>query len=215
MRETVRNHEGSKYLRKIYPADGVGEPIWVDAYCVFKAFGVDSIPIAHAIKKLLAPGQRGKGNARADLVGALAAINRAIDQLDESVEEKKEIPPVTDTWTVHVEVPTPSDRETEWEGEAGNALEQAMKERYGDGNKGVIDAGKASTASIPVVKQSRAKDKPKTKARSKKITESDVREIRWRHDDRLETCAQIARVMRLSYSSVNDIINKRTHKNVK
>lgn len=72
-------HEGKKYLRKIRDAQS-DATIDVDVYEVLAAFEVTSQPIGHAIKKLLACGQRGKGSRLDDLVGAAAAISRAIDQ---------------------------------------------------------------------------------------------------------------------------------------
>lgn len=75
-------HEGKKYLRKMLSADG-NHPVGginVDVYEVLAAFDVTSQPIGHAIKKLLACGQRGKGSRLDDLIGAQAAISRAIDQ---------------------------------------------------------------------------------------------------------------------------------------
>jgi hypothetical protein len=51
----------------------------VDVYSVLEAYKVTCPARAHAIKKLLCAGQRGKGEELADLIGALAAVNRAID----------------------------------------------------------------------------------------------------------------------------------------
>lgn len=82
----IENHEGKKYLRNIYDAvtnEVIGR---VDVYEVLEAFNVTSQPIGHAIKKLLACGQRGKGDAIADLEGAIAAIKRAINIQLRSVE---------------------------------------------------------------------------------------------------------------------------------
>lgn len=75
----VREHEGGKYLRLIHPADGVGEPIWVDVYEVIAAWEVTCPGMQQGIKKLLACGQRGKGDKLADLMGCLAAVNRSVD----------------------------------------------------------------------------------------------------------------------------------------
>lgn len=74
-------HEGKKYLRKIQSANGTpnGAYIEVDVYEVLVAFDVTCPATAHAIKKLLAAGTRGKGNRLSDLVRAQAAISRAID----------------------------------------------------------------------------------------------------------------------------------------
>jgi hypothetical protein len=74
----IRNHEGKKYLREIHGAD-VPVIINVDVYSVLEAYKVTCPARAHAIKKLLCAGQRGKGEELADVIGALAAVNRAID----------------------------------------------------------------------------------------------------------------------------------------
>jgi len=88
-RAGIHNHEGKKYLRNILPADEAGKlntqtrnGIMVDVYSVLVAFDVTCPATAHAIKKLLCAGTRGKGDAKADLIGAIAAINRAIDILE-------------------------------------------------------------------------------------------------------------------------------------
>ena len=75
----VADHEGRKYLRRIDPADGTGDPILVDIYAVLTAFGVTCPAVGHAVKKLLAAGRRGKGSAADDLRGALAAVSRAVE----------------------------------------------------------------------------------------------------------------------------------------
>lgn len=87
MRKTIHEHEGKKYLRRIMDAEGK-MAMDVDVYCVIEAFRKDNpvldlSPIQHALKKLLAPGRRGKGDVVADLNGVLAAVNRAIDILDQ------------------------------------------------------------------------------------------------------------------------------------
>lgn len=86
----IKQHEGKKYLRSIVGAtssveyievEGKKIPmIEVDVYAVLRAFSVVSQPIGHAVKKLLACGQRGKGNIVDDLKGVLAAVSRAIEQ---------------------------------------------------------------------------------------------------------------------------------------
>jgi len=90
MRQSIQNHEGRKYLRTIHPAKKGEGPISieVDVYGVLKAFNVTCPALAHCIKKLLACGERGKGNRMADLKGAMAALNRAID-----LEEDDNPPP--------------------------------------------------------------------------------------------------------------------------
>lgn len=84
----ITKHEGKKYLRWIYAPPGAlagldpTQPsIQVDVYAVLNAFQVKRHETGHAIKKLLASGQRGKGDEEADLVGAIAAINRALDEV--------------------------------------------------------------------------------------------------------------------------------------
>lgn len=84
--EPIHTHEGRKYLRRLYPVhisnahtDG-DKPILVDVYEVINGFGVTDPAVAHCIKKLLCTGQRGKGDYLADLVGAKAALNRAIEE---------------------------------------------------------------------------------------------------------------------------------------
>lgn len=75
----ITAHEGNKYLRTIRPAVDIANPIRVDVYAVLEAFGVTCPARAHAIKKLLCAGIRGKGNELDDLKGVLAAVNRAIE----------------------------------------------------------------------------------------------------------------------------------------
>lgn len=74
----IAEHEGRKYLRLIKSSTNEDE-IWIDVYCVLESFAVTCPARAHAIKKLLCCGARGKGDAIADLVGVLAAVNRAIE----------------------------------------------------------------------------------------------------------------------------------------
>ena len=77
---SISAHEGKKYLRTIYPAsDCPGEPIQIDTYEVTEAYGITCAAQIHALKKILVPGQRGKGDRIADLRGAIAALNRAIE----------------------------------------------------------------------------------------------------------------------------------------
>lgn len=83
MIQTIDQHEGKKYLRTIKsPVQDMS--IQVDVYAVLIAFKVECPARAHAIKKLLCAGGRGKGSELDDLVGAMAALNRAIElQKDE------------------------------------------------------------------------------------------------------------------------------------
>jgi len=86
--QTIKQHEGKKYLRLVIGADadaahGAGavrrRSAQIDVYAVIEAFGVSCPARQHALKKLLCAGTRGKGDAVADLVGALAAVSRAIE----------------------------------------------------------------------------------------------------------------------------------------
>lgn len=74
----IAGHEGKKYLRSITAADG-DQSVNIDVYSVLEAFGVTCPARAHAVKKLLCCGTRGKGDAVADLIGVLAAVNRAVE----------------------------------------------------------------------------------------------------------------------------------------
>ncbi len=87
----ITEHEGKKYLRTITSCL-TGESIQVDVYDVLEAFGVTCQAQGHAIKKLLTPGQRGKGSVEADLHGAMAALCRAMELLRnrEKAKEKKD-----------------------------------------------------------------------------------------------------------------------------
>lgn len=61
------------YRREIRPG------VWVDVYDVLVAWHVTNPADAHAIKKLLMPGQRGAKSAEQDRREAIAAIYRAIE----------------------------------------------------------------------------------------------------------------------------------------
>ena len=76
-KDSILSHEGKKYLRNI--RSPLGSIIQVDVYAVLKAFNVTCPATAHAIKKLLCAGQRGKGKVLDDLIGAKAALCRAIE----------------------------------------------------------------------------------------------------------------------------------------
>jgi hypothetical protein len=83
--QNINEHEGRKYLRVIKSAED-NSTIKIDVYSVVVAFGVTCPARAHAIKKLLCAGTRGKGDTIADLIGVLAAVNRAIDLEKEKPE---------------------------------------------------------------------------------------------------------------------------------
>lgn len=78
MAKTIHEHEGKKYLRQIRAVSS-DSSCAVDVYAVIEAFGVTCPARAHAIKKLLCCGNRNKGSEMADLLGAEAAISRAIE----------------------------------------------------------------------------------------------------------------------------------------
>ncbi len=80
--QPISQHEGSKYLRTIKSCVD-GATAQVDVYDVLTAFNVESQAVGHAVKKLLCAGIRGKGDIKADLIGAIAAINRAIELAEE------------------------------------------------------------------------------------------------------------------------------------
>lgn len=79
----ISEHEGRKYLlRVVRDVLDPSKTVSIDIYELLRAFDVTCPAISHAVKKLLMPGQRGKGSKRADLVGALAAVNRAVQLED-------------------------------------------------------------------------------------------------------------------------------------
>jgi len=78
MTKHIDEHEGKKYLRTIHCCYGT-EECYVDVYAVLEAFQVTCPARQHAIKKLLCCGNRDKGTELQDLIGAEAAISRAID----------------------------------------------------------------------------------------------------------------------------------------
>jgi hypothetical protein len=70
----------NKYQRDIRNQFGV---LTVDVYDVLKTFGVTCPARAHAIKKLLAAGQRGSKSEADDCKEALEAIARSIEMIDQ------------------------------------------------------------------------------------------------------------------------------------
>lgn len=76
---------GNKYFRTIHNRDDVdGRRIscTVDVYRVLAAFVVTCPCVAHAAKKVLCAGLRGKATQRQDLVEAIEALEQAIQLLD-------------------------------------------------------------------------------------------------------------------------------------
>lgn len=62
----------NKYTRHVKGAD-------IDVYDVLRAWDVTCPAIQHAVKKLLAPGQRGHKDRITDLREALASVQRSIE----------------------------------------------------------------------------------------------------------------------------------------
>ncbi len=56
--------------------------VTIDVYDVLVAFNVTNPAIAHAVKKLLACGQRGYKDSKQDLAEAMHSIHRAIELID-------------------------------------------------------------------------------------------------------------------------------------
>lgn len=85
MAKPIGEHEGKKYLRKIQGRDprdlALRVDAMVDVYDVVVAFNATCPGRQQAIKKLLMAGERGKGDQLADLIGADAALSRAIELL--------------------------------------------------------------------------------------------------------------------------------------
>jgi len=63
---------GNKYLKEC-------KGIHIDVYDVLQSFNVTNSAIAHAVKKLLAGGQRGYKDTKQDYLEAIASIERAIE----------------------------------------------------------------------------------------------------------------------------------------
>jgi hypothetical protein len=72
-----RSSPRNKYDREILPG------IYVDVYDVLGAFTTGSPSVDHAVKKLLAPGQRGVKSRTTDLKEAISSIEREIDRINE------------------------------------------------------------------------------------------------------------------------------------
>jgi hypothetical protein len=72
----MENKMGNKYTRTI--RNEAGEAIDVDVYDVLEAFNATCPAIQHALKKLLAPGQRGVKSTKDDVVEAVQSLNRAV-----------------------------------------------------------------------------------------------------------------------------------------
>lgn len=77
----VKPFAPNKYTRNMPTLDGRTVP--VDVYCVLAAFPTGSAAVDHAVKKELAPGQRGHKDRIQDLKEARDSLTRAIE-LEES-----------------------------------------------------------------------------------------------------------------------------------
>ena len=71
----------NKYTRLIVDRDG--NRAYIDVYDVLKAFGVTNPASQHAIKKMLAPGQRGVKDEKQDISEAINSLCRALDLVGE------------------------------------------------------------------------------------------------------------------------------------
>lgn len=80
---TPKPFSQNKYARSLVTLDGRTVP--VDVYAVLDAFHPSSSAVQHAVKKLLAPGQRGHKTSLEDLREARASIDRAI-QAEEAAQ---------------------------------------------------------------------------------------------------------------------------------
>lgn len=80
-RKTVEHDKKNKYSRKIKTISlgNVDHAIYVDVYDVLTAFEVVNPAMAHAVKKMLAPGQRGAKDTIQDMKEAIQSIERAIE----------------------------------------------------------------------------------------------------------------------------------------
>ncbi len=63
----------NNYMREILPG------VWIDVYHLLDAFKTESSAVDHAVKKCLAPGQRGVKDRIQDLEEARDSLNRAIE----------------------------------------------------------------------------------------------------------------------------------------
>lgn len=75
--ERVPHYANDKYKREIKPG------VFVDVYDIIKCYEVTSGPLQHALKKVLAAGQRGHKDLEQDLIDILSSTERALFQLQE------------------------------------------------------------------------------------------------------------------------------------
>ena len=77
----IENHQGKKYLRLIHSAmpGNTRKPISIDVYSVIEAYRITCPARQHALKKLLAAGERDKGSQLEDLQGVIDSMHRAVE----------------------------------------------------------------------------------------------------------------------------------------
>jgi len=80
---------GNKYHRTIHSLQDRTSSVVVDVYSVLDAFNVTCPARAHAVKKLLCSGIRGKGDTMQDLDEARYSIVRALELEDRRQSAKK------------------------------------------------------------------------------------------------------------------------------
>lgn len=76
----------NKYNKGIHDVNGNYIGV-VDVYSVLTAFKPGHCALDHAIKKLLAPGRRGKGDYEQDLKEAINSIQRALNDYQQSAKK--------------------------------------------------------------------------------------------------------------------------------
>ena len=86
--QSVKEHEGRKYLRRIFSSVS-NSWVEVDVYEVALAYEVACPAQAHALKKVLCAGMRGKGSRLADLKGAIVALYRAVELEERRLSQEK------------------------------------------------------------------------------------------------------------------------------
>lgn len=85
---SIKNHAGSKYIRRIFSAVDKGSSVEIDVYAVLEAFQVTCPARQHAIKKLLCAGIRGKGSQMQDLDEAINSCGPRILEL-QAIRERE------------------------------------------------------------------------------------------------------------------------------
>jgi hypothetical protein len=95
-RKGLPTDSGSKYVRTILPRVGNGPGVEADVYNVLDAYAVPCPAQAHAAKKLLCAGLRGKADRLRDLEECLDAVRRAVElerrRQDDSEDNEEDDP---------------------------------------------------------------------------------------------------------------------------